>query len=175
MSLLLKQLFQFLKLLNSETGTLPLALGCTLGFILGMTPMLSLQSILVFMILFIFRIQIGAAFLTAFFFAFIAYLLDPIFHNIGLKVLSLNSLKPIYTEMYNMPIIPYTRFYNTIVMGSAVVSIILSPFIFFISLFLIKKYRIYVVQRFKETKFFKALKATSLYQWYYSYENFYGE
>lgn len=175
MGLLLKQIFQFLKLINSETGTLSISFGFTMGFILGMTPALSLQSFLVFILLFIFRIQIGAAFLSAFFFAFVAYLLDPIFHEIGLKVLSDESLKPLFTKMYNMPIVPFTRFYNTIVMGSGVVSILLSPLIFILSWILIKKYRLLVVDRFKETKFFKALKATSLYNWYYSYEKFYGE
>jgi len=80
MTLLLKQLFAFLKMLNSETGHNQIAAGIAAGFILGMSPMLSLQTFLVFLIIFFFRIQAGAAFLAAFFFAFIAYVLDPIFH-----------------------------------------------------------------------------------------------
>lgn len=67
MTLLLKQLFGFFKLLNSETGTNQIAAGVACGFILGMTPALSLQTLLVFACIFVFRIQIGAAFITAFF------------------------------------------------------------------------------------------------------------
>jgi len=80
MGLILKQLFAFIKLLNSDTGNISLAAGMTCGFILGMTPSLSLHSLIIFLLLFLFRIQIGAAFVTAFFFKFIAFLLDPAFH-----------------------------------------------------------------------------------------------
>src|SRR5690606_22274471 len=129
MGLILKQLFAFIKLLNSDTGTTSLAAGMTCGFILGMTPVLSLHSLLVFLILFIFRIQIGAALVTAFFFKFVAFLLDPAFHAVGSQVLEIESLRSFFTTLYNMPLIPFTRFNNSIVMGSAVITFALSPFV----------------------------------------------
>lgn len=174
MTLLLKQLFSFFKLLHSENGNNQIAWGIALGFILGMTPALSLQSLLVFLLLFIFRIQIGAAFIAAFFFKFIAYLLDPIFNSIGSAVLSVGSLQETFTTLYNMPIIPFTRFNNTIVMGSAVVSILLAPVVYILANILIAKYRVFIVDRFKDTKFFKAWKKTALYQWYYKYDTFFA-
>jgi uncharacterized protein (TIGR03546 family) len=172
--LLLKQIFAFFKLLNSETGSIQIASGIAAGFVLGMTPMLSLQSLLIFVCMFLFRIQIGAAFLAAFFFAFVAYLLDPVFHAVGKEVLTSPGLAPLFTSLYNMPIVPMTRFNNTIVMGSGIVSLLLTPVIFFLSLKLIHKYRATVVARFKQTKYWKAIQATSLYKWYYTYENLYG-
>lgn len=175
MTLILKQFFSFIKLLHSDTGFISLSLGCVCGFILGMTPTLSLQSLLVFLLLFFFRIQIGAALVTAFFFKFIAFLLDPAFDSVGQWALELPSMQNTYTSLYNMPLVPFTRFNNSIVMGSAIITIILSPVIYLISAFLIKKYRVIVVERFKDTKLFKAWKATSLYQWYYKYDQFFGE
>lgn len=174
MTFLLKQIFGFFKMLNSETGHNQLAAGISCGFILGMTPMMSLQSFLVFMVILFFRVQAGAAFLAAFFFAFAGYLLDPIFHSIGLSVLSMDSLQGLFTTMYNVPLLPLTRFNNTIVMGSGVVTIALSPVVFFVSRALIVKYRVTVVERVKQTKFWKAIQATSLYKWYYTYDNLYG-
>lgn len=174
MTLLFKQIFAFLKLLNSETGQNQLAAGIAAGFILGMTPLLSLQSFLVFICIFFFRIQAGAAFLAAFFFAFAAWLLDPVFHSIGSMVLEISALQGLFTTMYNVPLLPLTRFNNSIVMGSAVVTILLSPVVYFLSLFLIVKYRVTVVEKFKQTKFWKAVQATSFYKWYYTYENLYG-
>lgn len=174
MTLILKQLFGFLRLLNSETGTNQLAAGVSAGFVLGMTPSFSLQSILIFVCLFLFRIQIGAALLSAFFFAFIAYLLDPIFHQVGESVLTAPGLQGLFTTLYNMPIVPFTRFNNTIVMGSGITAIILTPIIFVVSRILIVKYRRTVVDRFKQTKFWKAVQATALYKWYYTYDNLYG-
>lgn len=174
MTYLLKQIFQLVKLLNSETGTNQIAWGIAFGFVLGMTPAFSLQTILVFLILLFFRVQMGAAFVAAFFFKFVAYLLDPAFHAVGSAVLSNEGLKPLFTTLYNMPIVPWTRFYNSIVMGSGVLSLLLTPVVFFASLVLVKKYRKHVYDRFKQSKFFKAVKATGFYKWYVKYEEFYG-
>ena len=174
MTLLLKQIFQLLKMLNSETGSHQIAWGVAVGFILGMTPSFSLQTVLVILILLFFRIQIGAALLAAFFFKFIAFALDPAFHSIGSMVLELPSLQSTYIELYNMPVVPWTRFYNSIVMGSGIMSILLTPAIFVASLYAIKKYRKNVYDRFKETRFFKAVKATAFYKWYVKYEEYYG-
>lgn len=173
MGLILKQLFGLLKLLNSDTGSNQIATGIAAGFVLGMTPFFSLQSILIFFCIFIFRIQIGAVFLSAFFFKFIAYLLDPAFHAVGSQALELTALQGFYTYLFNLPIIPFTRFNNTVVMGSGLVSIALTPLIFLISKSLIIRYRILVVSKLKQTKFWKAMAATSIYKWYYSYDNLY--
>ena len=172
MGLILKQIFAFIKLLNSDTGTVSLAAGLTCGFILGMTPVLSLHSLLIFLILFFFRIQIGAAFLAAFFFKFMAFLLDPLFDVVGRKVLEMEGLAPLFTKLYNMPLIPFTRFNNSIVMGSAVITFTLSPIVFIISQRLIVKYRETVLARFKTTKVWKAVEATKFYQWYYKYDQY---
>lgn len=174
MTYLLKQLFQLVKLLNSETGTNQIAWGIAFGFVLGMTPAFSLQTVLVFIILLFFRVQMGAAFIAAFFFKFAAYLFDPVFHSVGSAVLEMDGLKPLFTTLYNMPIVPWTRFYNSIVMGSGVVSLLLTPVVFFASLYLVKKYRKNVYEKFKQSKFFKAVKATGFYKWYMKYDEFYG-
>lgn len=174
MTLLLKQIFAFLKLLNSDQGTNQIAAGIACGFVLGMTPFFSLQSILIFLCIFFFRIQAGAAFLSAFFFAFVAYILDPVFHQVGSVILEMPSLHGLFTSLYNLPIIPFTRFNNSIVMGSGVVSIVLAPFVFILAKQLVIKYRVTVVDRFKQTKFWKAIQATSFYKWYYTYDNLYG-
>lgn len=172
MGLILKQLFAFIKLLNSDTGNISLAAGMTCGFILGMTPSLSLHSLLIFLILFFFRIQIGAALVTAFFFKFVAFLLDPAFHAVGSKFLEMESLQGFFTTLYNMPLIPYTRFNNSIVMGSAVITFALSPIVFILSQYFIIKYREIFVARFRETKVWKAVEATKFYQWYYKYDQY---
>ena len=174
MGFLLKQVFQFLKILNSETGTHQIAAGIAVGFILGMSPGLSLQTLLIFICIFVFRIQAGAAFLSAGFFALIAYALDPVFHKVGLSILNAPSLKPLFTTMYNMPLVPMTRFNNSIVMGSGIVGILLSPFVFILARFLVIKYRKAVVERFQNANACKAFKATSLYKWYFKYNELYN-
>lgn len=174
MTFLLKQIFSLLNLLNSDTGHNQIAAGIACGLILGFAPVFSLQTILVFLLLFFFRIQIGAAFLAAAGFKFIAYLLDPVSNAVGMWALKLDALKPLYTELYNMPIVPLTRFYNSIVMGAGLISIVLAIPIFFISRSLILTYRAQIVARYQQTKFWKALKATKFYGWYSKYNELYG-
>lgn len=174
MSFVLQQIFAFIKLLNSDKGTNSIAAGICLGLILGFAPFLSLQTGLVLILLFFFRVQIGAATLSAFFFKFIAYLADPLADSLGQWALELPSLRPVYTELYNIPIIPFTRFNNSIVMGSGIFAILLCPVVFFISRFIIHKYRTHIVARFEKTKLWKLVQATAFYKWYVKYEQIRG-
>ena len=174
MTLLLKQIFNFLKLLNSDTETSPLAYGLSLGLVLGFAPFFSIQTLIVLMIVFVFRVQLGAAFLSAFFFKFVAFLFDYPAHLLGKTVLEAEPLRPLFVSLYNMPIVPMTRFNNSIVMGSMIVSILLFPVAFFVFKALILKYRMTVVARFKHTKYWKAFTATKIYGWYTKYDELYG-
>jgi uncharacterized protein (TIGR03546 family) len=174
MTLLLKQFYNFLRLLNSDTGTVQIAMGVAAGFVLGMTPFFSLQSVLIFVALFLFRIQIGAAFTSAFFFSFVAYLLDPLFHSVGTQILETQALQGLFTDLYNMPVVPYSRFNNTIVMGSGVVAFVLSPLIFLSAFFGVRQYRVLVVDKIRKSKLWMSLQGTTVYQWYSKYEDLYG-
>ncbi len=174
MTFLLKQFFALIQLLNSDTGTNQIAAGIACGLILGFAPVFSLQTVLVIFLLFFFRIQIGAATLAAFAFKFIAWIVDPISNRLGMLVLEAEPLQPLFTKMYNMPIVPLTRFYNSIVMGSGVLSIVLAIPVFILSKILVQKYRKSVLERFRETKFWKVVKATAFYKWYAKYEELFG-
>lgn len=174
MTLILKQIFGLLKVLNSDTGENQIAAGIACGLIMGFSPALSLQTLLVFIIIFIFRVQAGAAFASAFFFAMVAYIFDPMFDQVGQVILEMDSLTPLFTSLYNMPIVPFTKFYNSVVMGAGVVAIAMFPIIFVLTKILVKKYRLKVVAKFEKTKFWKAIKATSFYKWYAKYDQLYG-
>jgi uncharacterized protein (TIGR03546 family) len=172
MTILLKQIFNFIKLLNSDKGSNQIAAGIVAGMILGFAPVFSLQTILVILIIFFFRIQIGAALMTAPVFKIIAYALDPVFDKVGGGILEMDALHGVFTTMYNLPILPFTRFNNSIVMGSGVVALILAPLVFVLSNRIIATYRENVVARFQKTKIWKAFTATTFYNWYSKYEEF---
>jgi len=173
MTLILKQIFSLLKMINSETGTNQIAAGIAFGFILGMAPGFSLQTLMVILLALFFRVQFGAVFVAAFFFKFIAWPFDPLFDHIGRSVLEADSLQVILTSAYNLPILPFTKFYNSVVMGSGVLSILLFPVIFFLTRIMIAKYREKVIARIQGTKIFKAMQATSLFKWYAKYDKLY--
>ena len=79
-------------------------------------------------------------------------------------------MQSLYTTMYNLPIVPLTRFNNSIVMGSGALAIIMMPFVYFAARIFVFKYRETIVQRYKDTAFWKALQATRIYKWYVRYE-----
>jgi uncharacterized protein (TIGR03546 family) len=173
MTILLKQLFAFFKLLNSDTGTNSLAAGLACGVILGFAPLLSLQALLLLVIVFFFRIQLGAAFISAFFFKLVAFLIDPLSDSLGRSILENPGLRSLFKTLYNMPIVPLTRFNNSIVMGSAIVSVILVIPLFFVFKKLIVTYRTQIVERFKKSKLWKAWVGTKIHGMYVTYTKLY--
>lgn len=173
MGILIKNFIQLLKVLHSETGTHQVAAGFAAGFVLGMSPFLSLQGLMVFTFILFFRIQLGAALVGAFLFSFIAFLLDPFFHYIGAIFLTNPSYEPLWTHMYNLPLLPLTRFNNTVILGAGIVTICLIPLIYLLAYLLIKKYRKTVVGQVKASAFFKSFQASKVYQWYSSYSSLY--
>ena len=174
MTLLIKQLINLIKLLHSDSGQNQVAAGLAFGVFLGFAPFFSIQTVFVLFVVFIFRVQLGAAFLSAFFFKFVAYLLDPVADPIGRALLENESLRPIWTQMYNVPILPMTRFNNSIIMGSFAISIILCPILYFVFKIMVIKYQQNIVQKFESTKIWKAFKATKFYIWYTKYNDLYG-
>lgn len=174
MTLLIKQLIGFIKLLHSDNGQNQIASGLAFGVFLGFAPFLSLQTFFVLFVVFIFRVQLGAAFLSAFFFKFVAYLLDPVADPIGRSLLENQALRPLWTTMYNVPLLPMTRFNNSIILGSFAISIILCPILFFVFKKLVVTYQTTLIQKMESSKAWKAIKATKFYNWYTKYQDLYG-
>lgn len=174
MDILIKQLISLVKLLHSDTGQNQIASGLAFGIFLGFAPFLSLQTFLVLFIVFIFRVQLGAAFLSAFFFKFVAFLLDPVADIFGRWALENPQFRGLWSTMYNVPLLPMTRFNNSINMGSFMISLILCPVLFVVFRKLITHYRTHVVHRIEQTKFWKAFKASKFYMWYSKYNDLYG-
>jgi uncharacterized protein (TIGR03546 family) len=175
MTLLIKQIINLIRMLHSENGIYQISWGLTLGAFLGFSPFFSIQTFLIFAILLIFRVQFGAAFLSAFFFKLVAFLIDPMADSLGRWALENSTFRPLWASLYNMPVVPYTRFNNSIVMGSFLVALVLSPFLFFLFKYLINKYRTHIVHTFEQTKAWKAFKATKLYDYYSKYDDLYGQ
>lgn len=174
MTILIKQLISLIRLLHSDTGQNQIATGLAFGVFLGFAPFLSLQTLLVLFVVFIFRVQLGAAFLSAFFFKFIAFLMDPFADILGRWALENHDFRGLWVEMYNMPFLPMTRFNNSIVMGSFLISLFLCPILFVLFRKLVLKYRTTVVQKIESTKAWKAFKATKFFGWYEKYNDLYG-
>jgi uncharacterized protein (TIGR03546 family) len=171
MTVILKQVFKLVYLLHSETSTRSISIGLSCGIVLGFSPMFSLQSLLILGLILFFRIQVGAAFLSAVFFKLVAIPLVPLFDVTGNWILSLPVFQPVFTWLYNLPIVPMTRFYNTVVMGGGIVAIVLTVPAYFLFEYLVDAYRAEVVARIKETKLWTVWKTSKLFKWYQYYRS----
>ena len=146
-------IFKFLRELNSATSNKMLVLAIVLGLIAGFLPFVNFFTILIFIIVLIFRIPIGLFLASFSFFEFIGYFLDPLFHKTGLFLLKASFLKPIWTFFYNLPLFRWSGFNNTIVMGSLVWGIVLGIILYFILVKLIALYRNKVFEKLKTKKY----------------------
>ena len=163
---MLRMIAKLFRVLNSETEPGQISLAFCFAMILGLTPLISLHNLLVLLIVLLLRVNLSAFILGWAFFSGLAYLLDPLFHWIGLNVLTASVLKGIWTTFYNVTLFRLEKFNNSIVIGSLLFSLI-----FFIPLYLllnlaIRRYRDHVLAWVQKTRIMQALKASKLYTAY---------
>jgi uncharacterized protein (TIGR03546 family) len=133
----------------------------------GLTPTTSPHNLLVLLALLLFKVNIAAAILSWAVFSIFAYALDPLFHQIGLFLLTgLGNLKELWTVLYNTPLIPYTRFNNTLMLGSLIFSLLAFYPVYFVGLTTVVKYRETIMESLNRWKVIQAVKASKLYNWY---------
>ena len=161
---MLHLLVNLFKALNANAAPGQLALSFVLGMILGLTPFWSAQTLIILALILVLRINLTALLVAWGFFTGLAYLLDPLFDQVGNWVLHLPQLQPLFTDWYNNAFWRLMHFNYTIVMGSWVVSIVLAPFAFMLFLKLIRLYRqrfLTWVNKFKVVKMLKAAETVS--------------
>lgn len=172
---ILEILGKFIKILSSDVSPNQLAWGFALGTILGFTPFWTLHNLVVIILLIILRVNISAALFSFALFSFFAWLLDPFFHTIGYAVLvDIPALQSMWTSLYNAPIAPFTRFNNTVVMGSFLFSIVLLLPNYFLFKWFVHRYRDSWREKIKKWKITKALLGSKIVQLYFKIKDFGG-
>ena len=159
---------KLLKVLNSESEPAQISLAICLAMIVGLTPLYSLHNLLVFLLVCMLRVNASAFILGFVFFSGAAYLLDPLFHKLGLWVLTLPALEGLWTGLYGQALWRIARFNNSLVMGSLVSSLLLSiPLLLTLNV-LIRRYRQHILEWLRKLKIVKILKASKFYEIYES-------
>lgn len=148
------QIIKFIRMLGSETEPSQISLGFALAMIMGFSPLLSAHNILVIFLLLILRVNIAAFIFAYFIFSGVAYLLDPVFNQLGQYILSYPAMQPTWTELYNSSWWRVTRFNNTLVMGSLAASLMAFIPVVLIFNVLIKRYRSHVIVYVKNSRLF---------------------
>ena len=157
---------KILKVLNSETASGQISLALCFALIAGLTPLYSLHNLVVLLLVLFLRVNLSTFIVGWIFFSGLAYILDPIFHRLGLVLLTAPSLEALWTSLYNMLIFRLSKFNNSIVMGSVLFSLIFFLPVYFLSNILINKYRDHILAWVRKTRLVQLLKGSKLYQAY---------
>lgn len=171
---MLRLIARFLRVLNSETNPGQISLGFCFAMVAGLTPMMSLHNLVVLLLILILRVNLSAFLLGLGVFSGMAYLLDPLFHWYGLRILTAPSLEGLWTSLYNSTLWRLAWFNNTMVMGSMVFSLALFVPLYFLSNSLIRRYRAHVLAWIQKTRLMQIFKASKVYQLYQSLPHFGG-
>jgi uncharacterized protein (TIGR03546 family) len=163
---IVKLLQSLVKALHSEGTPAQLAAGIALGAILGLTPLVSLHNAVVFALIVLLNISFPGAMLGWAVFIPVGFLLDPLFDWIGHTLLFTPSLTPLWTSLYNTPVVPLTNFNNTVTLGSLVFSVVFFVPLFFAARWAVTRYRATVGERVRQSKWYQALTASKLYNVY---------
>jgi len=163
----LKFITNFIKILRAGQTPRQIAGGFALGSILGLSPHFTLQNIVIWIILLVLDVNLSAATVAITAFALIAFIFDPLFHQLGYYILvDIEALRPFWTSLYNAPLAPLTKFNNTVVMGSFFGAVILLLPVYFGMKQFVVAYRTHLHTKIEKMKIYQIISKNSLVQWY---------
>ncbi|MDR3113845.1 MAG: TIGR03546 family protein [Endomicrobium sp.] len=157
----IKLLRDVLKILNTDASPTSLAFGAVFGVFMGLMPGI-VPKCLIFLFIMVLRVNISSAFASAALFSIAGFALDPISDKVGYFILNIDFLLPFYTYLYNLPLLPFTNFYNTIAAGNFVFSIALSVPVYFAAIKIIDYYRTHLMKKVLKWRITKLLFAGSV-------------
>ena len=163
----LSLLRQFISGLTSDTDPSQIGWGIALGFLIGLLPKATLTAQLLLVLLMMLRVNIPMALITVLLMTFVNPLMDKLTDPVGYYLLTSSALYPLWTKLYNMPVVPWTGFNNTVLTGGLVVGLVLMTPVYLVG----KRFGIYYNSKFRDklvnSKFVKGLKASWLFDWYF--------
>ena len=167
---LLKLLQSLVRTLHSDGTPGQIAAGFALGAALGLTPLVNVHNAVVILLLAVFNVSFGAGMLAWALCVPLGFILDPLFDRVGRwLLLETPSLRPLWTAWDNMPGVALTNFNNTVVLGSVIVWLLLTPLLFAFAWFAVLRYRATLGERVKRTRIYQAVSASrayNVYRWF---------
>ncbi|MFA6030824.1 MAG: TIGR03546 family protein [Elusimicrobiota bacterium] len=112
--------------LAAQDSPRQLAAGFALGAFAGLVPKSSIVSTLALVLIAATQVNPAAGYGAAALFSLLSPLADPLTHRIGaLLLVDAAPLSPLWTRLYNVPVVPWTGFNNTVTLGSILLGLAL--------------------------------------------------
>lgn len=164
---LVKIIQSLVKALNSDGTPGQVAAGFALGAALGLTPLLSLHNLVIVAAIALLNVSVPGAILGWLVTIPLGFLLDPAFDALGrVLLLDVPALEPVWVTVAGAPVLALTRLNNSVVLGSLVAWIALALPTFYAARLGVGRYRATLYPRVAQSRTFKAVKASKLYNLY---------
>jgi len=159
---MLKTIARAVVALNSNQKREQLAAGFACGLLFALVPAGNLLWFVLFAATFFFKVNYAMQVLVALLLSPLRLVLGSALDALGWAILNADSLRGLFTTLYNAPIAPLTRFNNTIVMGGLVAGLALWLPAFFGMRSFVSFYRAELAPKFIESGFYKAFQRLPL-------------
>jgi len=130
-------------------------------------PKATLTAQLLIVLLMAARVNIPMALLSVLAVSLANPLIDKISDPIGYALLTSETLRPVWTKLYNTPLLPWTGFNNTVVPGGLALGAVLVAPVYLAG----KRFGVFYNAKFRDrmmnSKIVKGLKASWLFDWYF--------
>ncbi len=163
---MIREIAKLIRVLNSETAPINISLAISFGMVVGFTNMWSVHNLIILFIVLFFRVNLSAFLVGTLLFKSLSFLLNSIFHEIGLKLLTSDFYHNTGTYLYNITFWKFDRVHNTIIAGGILVVIVgFIPMLILLNI-IIKKYRKHILKYARNTKVAKAIMSSDFYHYY---------
>ena len=163
---LFSQIQSLIESLHSKDSPRQLALGAAIGSLGGWVPFNILYTPFIFLLLYLLNVNPGMGLLVMVLTSIFGFLLDPWAGLVGHWLLvDVDFIKPLWRMLFNIPVVPYTRFNNTVMLGSVIFALLLFFPVYFLTKWGVGRYRTKWKDDLEKMKIVKWLKHTKALGW----------
>ena len=167
---MIKQLAQFIAVLNSKTKPGELALSAVLAMFAAFTMPSPLDFWVIFFLVLILNCNISFFFFTLVIWKALAFGIDIAGDKVGYAILTAPFFEKMGNALMTVPIVPFTKFNYTVVMGDFAIAIVLTPLVWLGMVKFVPFYRDKLQSRVEKSGLMKFVKVTDLYKFYQNYK-----
>ncbi len=163
---MLRLIAKVLKGLASEQRPAQLALAFALAMVAGITPLATPHNLVVLLLVLCLRINLSIFLVGLALFSALGLALAPLFHHLGLLLLTAPALHGSWVALYNTVPGRMEGINNTVVVGSLVVALIALVPLHLLGVVFVRRYREHLLAWVRKTRLAQLLKASKLWRAY---------
>ena len=153
-----KGLIKLILILNSNQKPWQIAGAAAMGFLLAIIPAANLLWVVIFIFFLFMRVNRAVGLMFMLLFRLFAPFYDNMLDFVGFTLLTSVSLESLWISLYNLPVVPFTSFNDSLVMGGFICGVILFIPVMLIFRVLVNLYRNKLVPLWCHSKIYKKLK-----------------